>query len=199
MADRTLTPRLTDIIEAIERIAYAKANPGKINMASSGIGSGTHLTGELFKTMTGINMAHVPYLGEGPALADLIDGQVQVMFGTTAAAIQYIRSGKLRALAITTAARSQLLPDVPTVADFVPGFEASQWYGIGAPRNTPAEIIDKLNKEINIAEDDPKMKARFTELGGTTLAGSPADFGKFIAKEAEKWGKVLKVSGTKPN
>jgi tripartite-type tricarboxylate transporter receptor subunit TctC len=181
-----------------EFIAYAKANPGKTNMASAGVGSGTHMTGELFKMMTGLNMLHVPYRGEGPALADLLGGQVQVMFPTAPASIEYVRASKLRALAVTTATRSEALPDLPTVGDFVPGYEASGWYGVVAPKNTPAEIVNKLNKEINAALADPKLKARFAELGATPLVGSSADFGKLLADETEKWGKVVKFSGAKP-
>ena len=181
-----------------EFIAYAKANPGKINMASAGIGTAPHVSGELFKMMTGVDMVHVPYRGGAPALTDLLGGQVQVMFATMPASIEYIRAGKLRALAVTTATRSEALPDIPTVGEFVPGYEASAWYGIGAPKNTPAEIIDKLNKEINAGLADPKMKARLADLGGTVLAGSPADFGKLIADETEKWAKVIKFAGIKP-
>ena len=181
-----------------EFIAYAKANPGKINMASAGIGTAPHVAGELFKMMTGVDMVHVPYRGAAPALTDLLGGQVQVMFGTMPASIEYIRAGKLRALAVTTATRSEALPDIPTVGEFVPGYEASAWYGIGAPKNTPAEIVDKLNKEINAGLADPKMKARLADLGGTVLAGSPADFGKLIADETEKWGKVIRAANIKP-
>ena len=181
-----------------EFIAYAKANPGKINMASAGIGSSPHVAGELFKMMAGVDMVHVPYRGAAPALTDLLGGQVQVMFATTAASIEYIRAGKLRALAVTTATRSEALPDIPTVGDFVPGYEASAWFGIGAPKNTPAEIVDKLNKEINAGLADPKIKARLADLGGTVLAGSPADFGKLIADETEKWGKVIRAANIKP-
>ena len=170
-----------------EFIAYAKANPGKINMASAGNGSPRHVAGELFKMMTGVDMVHVPYRGAAPALTDLLGGQVQVMFDTMPASIEYIRAGKLRALAVTTATRSEALPDIPTVGEFVPGYEASAWFGVGAPKNTPAEIVDKLNKEINAGLADPKMKARLADLGGTVLAGSPADFGKLIADETEKW------------
>ena len=155
------------------------------------------MAGELFKMMTGVDMVHVPYRGAAPALTDLLGGQVQVYFATTVASIEYIRAGKLRALAVTTATRSEALPDIPTVGEFVPGYEASGWYGIGAPKNTPAEIIDKLNKEINAGLADPKMKARLADLGGTVLAGSPADFGKLIAEETEKWGKVVKFAGIK--
>ncbi len=182
-----------------EFIAYAKANPGKINMASAGNGSQQHVAGELFKMMTGVSMVHVPYRGGGPALTDLLGGQVQLYFGTTASTIEYIRTGKLRALAVTTATRSQALPDVPTVGEFVPGYEASSWYGIGAPMGTPAEIVDKLNKEINAGLADPRIKARLADMGGTALTGPPAEFGKLIADETEKWGKVVKVSGAKPD
>jgi tripartite-type tricarboxylate transporter receptor subunit TctC len=161
-----------------EFITYAKANPGKINMASAGTGGVSHVYGELFKFMTGVNMVHVPYRGASPALTDLLSGQVQIYFGTVTVSIGYIRAGRLRALAVTTSKRSELLPELPTVAEFVPGYEASFWAGVGGPRNTPAEIIDKLNREINAALADPKMKARLADLGGTGLAGSPADFGK---------------------
>jgi len=180
-----------------ELIAYAKANPGKINMATAGIGSGNHIAGELFKMMTGVTLVHVPYRGAGPALVDLLGGQVQVMFATMSSSIEYVRGGKLRALAVTTATRSPVLPDIPTVAEFVPGYESSFWTGVGAPKNTPAEIVDKLNKEINAALADPKMKARLADLGATALPSSPADFGKFIADETEKWGKVVKFAGIK--
>jgi tripartite-type tricarboxylate transporter receptor subunit TctC len=178
-----------------EFIAYAKANPGKLSMASPGIGSPQHVAGDLFKMLTGVNMLHVPYRGAAPALTDLLGGQVQVFFATTPGSIEYIKAGALRPLAVTTATRWEGLPDIPTLSDFVPGFEASSWYGVGAPRNTPTEIIDKLNKEINAALADPKMKARLAYLGGTVLAGSPSDFGKLIADETEKWGKVVKFSG----
>ena len=181
-----------------EFIAYAKANPGKLNMASAGNGSPQHVGGELFKMMAGVDMVHVPYRGEALALPDLLGGQVQVMFGTMLGSLGYIRAGKLRALAVTTATRSEALPDIPTVGDFVPGYEASARFGLGAPKNTPVEIIDKLNKEINAGLADPKMKARLADLGGAVLAGSPADFGKLIADETEKWGKVIKFSGLKP-
>jgi tripartite-type tricarboxylate transporter receptor subunit TctC len=174
-----------------EFIAYAKANPGKINMASPGIGTPGHVAGELFKMMAGIKMLHVPYRGVAPALIDLLGGQVQVYFATTPASIEYISGDRLRPLAVTTATQSDTLPDLPTVGEFLPGFEASGWYGVGAPRNTPAEIIDKLNKEINAGLADPKLKARLTDLGGTVLPGSPADFGKLIAEDTEKWGKVV--------
>jgi len=176
-----------------EFIAYAKANSGKISMASAGIGSGSHITGELFKMMTGVNLVHVPYRGLAPALSDLLGGQVQVTFASMPSSIEYIRAGKLRALAVTTATRSEVLPDVPTVGEFVPGYEASGWYGVGAPKGTPAEVIDKLNREINAALADPNMKARLADLGGTALAGSPADFGRHIADETEKWGRTLNI------
>jgi len=180
-----------------EFIAYAKANPGKINMASAGIGASTHVAGELFKMMTGVNMVHVPYRGSPPALTDLLGGQVQVYFGPIAGSIEYVRAGTLRALAVTTAKRSEALPDLPTVGEFVPGYEASAVWGVGAPRNTPAEIVDKLNKEINAGLANPEIKARL-ELGGTVLPGSPTDFGKLIADETEKWGKVVKFANIKP-
>jgi tripartite-type tricarboxylate transporter receptor subunit TctC len=181
-----------------EFIAYAKANPGKVNYASGGNGTAQHLAGELFKIMTGVDMVHVPYRGDAPALTDLIGGQVQVMFGNMPSSIEHIRAGKLRPLAVTTAARSEALPDLPPVGDFVPGYEASTWQGLGAPGNTPAEIVDKLNKEINAALSDPKIKARLVDLGGTVLSGSPADFGKLIADETEKWGKVIRAANIKP-
>jgi tripartite-type tricarboxylate transporter receptor subunit TctC len=180
-----------------EFIAYAKANPGKINMASAGSGSSPRLAGELFKLMTGSEMVHVPYRGGAPAMSDLIAGQVQVMFSNLPA-VEYVRAGKLHALAVTTPERSDEFPDVPTIGEFVPGYEASAWYGIGAPEGTPADIIDKLNKETNAALADSKIKARLTEFGGTILAGSPVDFGKFIATETEKWAKVVKFAGIKP-
>ena len=180
-----------------EFIAYAKANAGKLNMASGGIGSLGHVSGELFKMMAGINIGHVPYRGGWPALTDLLGGQVQVYFSPLPAAIEYIRAGKLRALAVTTAARSEALPDIPTVNDFVSGYEASVVQGLGAPRNTPAEIIDTLNKEINAALADPKMKSRLADLGGTVLPGSPAAFGKLIAEETEKWGNVIRALNIK--
>ena len=181
-----------------EFIAYAKANPGKINFASGGNGTPPHVSGELFKMMTGVNLVHVPYRGGGPALTDLLGGQVQTMFVAISAAIEYVRAGNLRALAVTTASRSDALPDIPTVGDVIPGYEASTWSGIGAPKGTPAEIIDKLNKEINAGLVDPKMKARLANMGSTALPGSPADFGKLIAEETEKWAKVVKLSGAKP-
>jgi tripartite-type tricarboxylate transporter receptor subunit TctC len=180
-----------------ELITYAKANPGKINMATAGIGVSGHMAGELFKAMTGINMVHVPYRGSTQALTDLLAGQVQIMFEPPAASIEYIKAGKLRALAVTTAARSEALPELPTVAEFVPGYEASTWYGVGVPKNTPVEIIDKLNREINAALSEPRLKVRIADLGGTPLTGSPADFGRHIAAETEKWGKVIKFAGIK--
>jgi tripartite-type tricarboxylate transporter receptor subunit TctC len=180
-----------------EFISYAKTSPGKINYASAGTGTATHLTGELFKMMAGVDMVHVPYRGGGPAFNDLLAGQVQVMFPTTVSSIGYIRDGRLRALAVTAATRSEVLPGIPTVGEFVPGYETSQWYGVGVPKNTPTEIVDKLNKEINAGLADPKIKARLADLGGTVLAGSPADFGKLIAEETEKWGKVVKFTGIK--
>jgi tripartite-type tricarboxylate transporter receptor subunit TctC len=181
-----------------EFIAYAKANPGKINLASSGSGTSIHMSGELFKMMTGLNMVHVPYRGSAPMLTDLLGGQVQVTFDNMPSSIEHIRAGRLRALAVTTAVRSEALPDVPVVADFVPGYEASTWFGAGVPKGTPAEIIDTLNKEMNAAMADPKIKARLVALGGMSLAGTPADFGKVVAEETEKWAKVVKFSGAKP-
>ena len=182
-----------------EFIAYAKANPGKLTMASSGTGAVPHVAGELFKMMAGIDMVHVPYRGGGPALTDLLAGQVQVYFPTTVASIGYIRAGRLRALAVTAATRSDALPDIPTVGEFLPGYEASTWYGVGAPKGTPAEIVEKLNKEINAGLADPTMKARLADLGGDVLALSPADFGKLIADETEKWAKVIKFANIKPD
>jgi len=180
-----------------EFITYAKANPGKISMASPGIGSTPHVNGELFKVMTGTNMVHVPYRSAAAVMTDLLSGQVQLYFGTTASSLEYVRTGKLRALGVTIERRLDALPEIPTVAEFVPGYEASNWYGVGAPKATPAEIIDKLNKEISAGLADPNMKARFADLGGTVLAGSPADFGKLIADETEKWAKVVKFAGIK--
>jgi len=179
-------------------IAYAKANPRRINMASPGIGTPGHVAGELFKMMTGTEMVHVPYRGGGPALTDLIGGQVQVFFPSTSLSIEQIRAGRLRALAVTTAARWDGLPDIQTVGEFVPGYEASIALGVGAPKRTPVEIIDKLNREINAALADPKIESRLADLGGTPLAGSPADFARLIADETEKWGKVIKFAGIKP-
>jgi tripartite-type tricarboxylate transporter receptor subunit TctC len=180
-----------------EFIAYAKANPGKLNMASSGNGTPTHVAGELFKMMAGVDMVHVPYRGAAPATADLLAGQVQVYFTGATNVVEYVKAGKLRALAVTTATRLETLPDTPTVADFVPGYEASTWYGVGAPTNTPSGIIDKLNREINAALTDPKMKARLSELGTSVLVTSPAEFAKFIADETEKWAKVIRAANIK--
>ena len=180
-----------------EFIAYAKSNSGTVNMASPGVGTSVHLSGELFKLMTGIDMVHVPYKGSGPALTDLLGGQVQVMFGTMPSSIEYIRAGRLRALAVTTATRSEELPDIPSVGEFVPDYEVSTWYGMSAPMGTPAEVIDKLNKEINAGLADPKLIARLADLGGTALPGSPADFGKLIADETAKWGKVIRAANIK--
>jgi tripartite-type tricarboxylate transporter receptor subunit TctC len=181
-----------------ELIAYAKANPGKISMASAGNGSAPHMAGELFKMMAGVDMLHIPYRGQGPALTDLLGGEVQVLFATAPGTTEYIATGKLRALAVTTAARAEVLPELPPVGDFVPGYETSQWYGICAPKNTPAEIVDKLNREINAAIADPGMKARLAAIGGEPLPGSPAGFGKLIAEETEKWAKVVRAAGIKP-
>jgi tripartite-type tricarboxylate transporter receptor subunit TctC len=180
-----------------EFIAYAKANPGKLNMASGGNGTTGHLSGELFKVMTGVNMVHVPYRGTAPALTDLLGGQVQVMFASMSSSIEYIRAGKLRPLAVTTTTRSDELPEVPTVNDFVPGYEASTWYGVGVPTGTPAEIIGTLNKEINTALADPTFKPRLADVGGSGLSGSPADFGRLIADETEKWAKVIRAANIK--
>jgi tripartite-type tricarboxylate transporter receptor subunit TctC len=180
-----------------EFIAYAKANPGKLNMASAGNGTGLHMAGELFKIMAGVDMVHVPYRGSPPALTDLLAGQVQVMFCPLSSSIEYVRAGKLRALAVTTATRSEVLPDIPTVGEFVPGYEASGWFGIGAPGKTPVEIIDRLNREINVGLADQKLKARLTDLGATVFAGLPSDFGRHIAEETEKWGKVVRAANIK--
>jgi len=180
-----------------ELIAYAKANPGKLNMASAGIGSPPHLTGELFKMMAAVDMVHVPYRGAGAALTDLLAGQVQVLFLSMLASIEHVRAGKLRALAVTTAMRSEHLPDIPAVAEFVPGYEATTWWGIGAPHETPADIVQMLNREINAALVDPKMKARLADEGATVLPGSPVDFAKLIADETEKWGKVVRAANIK--
>ena len=182
-----------------EFIAYAKANPGKLNMASGGNGVPSHVAGELFKMMAGIDMVHVPYRGAAPALSDLLAGQVQVMFDAMPSSIEYIKSGKLRALAVTTATRSEVLPDIPTIGDFLPGFEASTWFGVGAPKNTPAEIVEKLNTEINAGLSDSKIDARIAALGGTVLPESPGDFRKLIAEETEKWAKVIRAANIRPN
>ncbi len=180
-----------------EFIAYGKVNPGKINMASAGSGTPSHVAGELFKAMTGVNMIHVPYRGAAPALTDLLGGQVQIYISAVPSSIEYIRDDRLRALAVAAAMRSEALPDIPTVGEFVPGYDASAWFGVGAPKNTPAEIIDKLNKEINAGLADPKLKARLAELGGMVLTDSPAQFGKLIAEETEKWGKVIRAANIK--
>jgi tripartite-type tricarboxylate transporter receptor subunit TctC len=180
-----------------EFIAYPKANPGKVNMASAGNGSVGHVSGELFKMMAGVNLVHVPYRGNGPALTDLLGGQVQVLFPSAPSAIEYVRAGALRGLAVTTAKRSPAFPDIPALDETVPGYEALQWYGIVAPRNTPAQIVDRLNAEINAGLVDPKMRARLADLGGVPMAVTPAEFGKFIADETEKWAKVVKFSGAK--
>jgi tripartite-type tricarboxylate transporter receptor subunit TctC len=182
-----------------EFIAFAKANPGKISMASAGNGNATHLAGELFKVMTNTDMTHVPYRGAAPAVTDLLGGQVQIYFGSLPATIAHIKAGRLRALAVTTSTRFETLPDIPAVAEFVPGYEASQWFAGGLRKTTDPEIIDKLNKEITAALADPKMKARLDELGTTAFPGSAADYGKFVAEETEKWGKVVKFSGAKPD
>jgi tripartite-type tricarboxylate transporter receptor subunit TctC len=181
-----------------EFIAYTKDNLGKVAMASAGIGSGPHVAGELFKAMTGVDMLHVPYRGDAPAITDLLGGQVQVYFSTLPGSIEHIRFGKLRALAVTAAARAETLPETPSMGELVPGYEASQWSGVGAPRNTPAQVIDKLNKEFNAALADAKIRAQLSELGSTAIPGSPADFGKLIADETDKWAKVVKLAGLKP-
>jgi tripartite-type tricarboxylate transporter receptor subunit TctC len=181
-----------------EFIAYAKANPRKLNMASPGNGSPNHVSGELFKMMTGVDMVHVPYRSGGPAITDLLGGQVQVMFPATVSSLVYIRDGRLRALAVTTATRSDALPNIPTMAEFMPGYEASNWFGVCAPNGTPAEVVDKLNKEIKASLADPKMKARIGDLGGDVLTLSPAEFGKLIDEDTKKWSKVVKSAGIVP-
>jgi tripartite-type tricarboxylate transporter receptor subunit TctC len=181
-----------------EFISYAKANPGKLNFASSGVGASNHMSGELFKAMTGIEMTHVPYRSSGPALTDLFGGQVQVMFDAMTSTIEHIKANKLRPLAVTSAAQSALLPETLVMSDFVPGYEVSNWFGLGMPRNTPEEIVNMLNKAVNDALADPTLKARLAALGGTTIPGSPADFGKLIADETEKWGKVIRAAHIKP-
>jgi tripartite-type tricarboxylate transporter receptor subunit TctC len=181
----------------LEFIAYAKANPGKINMASSGNGNLTHISGELFKLMPGIDMVHVPYRGSAPAITDLLGGQVQMMFDGLLSSIEHIRAGRFRGLAVTTALRSNALPDLPTIGEFLPGYESSFWYGVGAPKNTPTEIVDKLNKEISAALADPKFKARLAEQGSTGIPGSSTDFAKLIADETEKWAKVIRAANIK--
>jgi tripartite-type tricarboxylate transporter receptor subunit TctC len=204
VASNTRTPLVMEVTPSLpvktvpEFIAYAKAHPGKLNMASGGIGNSTHMAGELFKMMTGVEMLHVPYRGSAPAITDLLGGQVQVMFDLMASSIGHIRGGKLRALGVTPAARSQALPDILTIGEFVPGYEASAVGGIGAPKGTPKEIVGKLNAEINAALADPKMNERFADLGVAPVPGSPADFGKLIADETEKWAKVIKFAGIKP-
>jgi tripartite-type tricarboxylate transporter receptor subunit TctC len=204
VASLTRVPNVLEVHPSVpaktvpEFIAYAKTNPGKLSMASGGNGTSQHLSGELFKMMTGIDMQHVPYRGAGPALTDLMGGQVQVMFDNVSSSIEYIRAGKLRPLAVTTAARSEALPDLPTVGDFVPGYEASAVNGIGAPRATPTDIIDRLNKEINAGLADPRLTARLADLGASVLVGSPADYRKLIAEETEKWGKVIRAANIKP-
>jgi tripartite-type tricarboxylate transporter receptor subunit TctC len=180
-----------------ELIAYAKANPGALNFGSSGVGSTLHVAGELFKMMAGVDIVHVPYRGGAPAMIDLIGGRVQVMFDNVPTSVEFIRSGKIRPLAVTSAARIELFPDLPTVADYVPGYEASAWYGIGAPKGTPADIVDRLNREANAILAEPATKARLAELGASLLPGSPADFGKLVADETEKWGKVIRFAGIK--
>jgi tripartite-type tricarboxylate transporter receptor subunit TctC len=180
-----------------ELIAYAKANPGKLSFASAGIGTASHLAGQLFNTMTGANLQHVPYRGDGPAMADLVAGQVQVGFATMTASIGFIRADRLRPLAVCTSKRSEALPDIPTVADFVPGFEASSWFGIAAPKGTPVDIVERLNRAVNAGLADPTIKARLADMGGTPLSGSPAEYGKLIADETEKWGNVIRAAGIK--
>ena len=203
VASIDIVPNVMDVNPSVpaatvpEFIAYAKANPGKISMGSGGIGSSPHVAGELFKMMTGIEMLHVPYRGVAPATTDLLAGQVQVLFDTVPASIANIRAGKLRALAVTTRTRSAALPEVPAMAEFVPGYEASSFHGIAAPKGTPPDIVSKLNAEINAALADPKLKARLADLGGVVLTGTPADFGRFMAEEIDKWGKVVKFSGAK--
>jgi tripartite-type tricarboxylate transporter receptor subunit TctC len=201
VAGLTRVPNVMEVNPAVpaktvqEFIDYAKANPGKINWASSGNGTSVHLSGEMFKMMTGVDLLHVPYRGAAPALTDLISGQVQVMFDNMPSSIEHIRAGKLRALGVTTANRSPALPDVPTVADTVPGYEASAWFGMGAPKGTPPEAVNKLNKAINAALADPNIQARLADLGGIVMAGTPADFGQVIVEETEKWAKVVKAAG----
>ena len=182
-----------------EFVAHAKANPAKITMASFGSGSTSHVAGELFKMMAGVDLLHVPYRGSGPMLTDLLGGQVHMTFDSLPSSIEYIRTGKLRTLAVSTTTRSDSLPDIPTVADYFPGYDASAWNGVAIPRNTPAEIIDKLNREINAGLADPKMKARIAELGATAIPSSPGEFGRFVSNETEKWGKVVKFAGIKPD
>jgi tripartite-type tricarboxylate transporter receptor subunit TctC len=182
-----------------EFIAYAKANPGTINMASAGIGNTTHVAGELFMMLTGTKFTHVPYRGGAPAVTDLISGQVQLYFDGVSGSLDHVRSGRVRALGVTTTERADVLPDVPTIAEFVPGYEAGGWYGIGVPKNVPAEVVDKLNREVNASLADPKLKSRLAELGYATTGSSPGEFGNMIAREIDKWAKVLKFAGIKPN
>jgi tripartite-type tricarboxylate transporter receptor subunit TctC len=182
-----------------ELIAYAKAHPGKVNMASAGTGSAPHMAGELFNFLASVKMIHVPYRGQGPALSDLLGGQVQIYFATTPGTSDFVRTGKLRAIAVTTSTSAEFFSELPKVGDFVPGYETSQWYGMVAPTNTSAEIIEKLNREINAALDNPKMRAKLAEVGGEPLVGSPSEFGKFISEETEKWGKVVRFTGLKPD
>jgi tripartite-type tricarboxylate transporter receptor subunit TctC len=193
-----LVPSSSSARTVPEFIGYAAANKGKLNMASAGNGTASHVSGELFKMMAGVDLLHVPYRGAAPALTDLIGGRVEVAFLPTAGTIEHVRSGRLRALAVTTSTRSEVLPDVPTVADFLPGYESSAWFGIGAPRGTSADIIDTLNREITAGLADPRMKARLADSGGTAITGSPADFGKLVADETEKWRKVVELAGIKP-
>jgi tripartite-type tricarboxylate transporter receptor subunit TctC len=196
-------PQIIDVHPSVpvktlpEFIAYAKANPGKLNMGSGGVGAPQHVAGELFKMMTGVDIVHVPYRGGAPAVADLLGGQLQVMFDALPESIEYIKAGKLRALAVTTATRLPTMPDMPSVSEFVPGYETSYWFGVGAPKNTPADVIERLNGEINLALADPRIKTRLEDLGGTLLGGLPADFGKLIADDTEKWGKVIRAAGIK--
>jgi tripartite-type tricarboxylate transporter receptor subunit TctC len=205
VASVTVNPSVLEVHPSVpatsvsEFIAFAKANPGRLNMASAGNGTIQHVSGELFKLLTGVNMVHVPYRGAGPALADLLGGQVQVMFDTLISSIPYIRAGNLRALAVTTAARQQLLPQLPTIGEFVSGYEASSMNGIGAPRGTPTDIVDKLNMEINAGLADPRLQAKFGDLGSVALMGSPADYGKLLADETAKWAKVVKFAGLRPD
>jgi tripartite-type tricarboxylate transporter receptor subunit TctC len=188
---------LLNLSNAVNATLYQKANPGKLNMASAGNGTGPHMAGELFKIMAGVDMVHVPYRGSPPALTDLLAGQVQVMFSPMSSSIEFVRGGKLRALAVTTAARSDVLPDLPTVGEFVPGYEATGWFGIGGPRKTPVEIVDRLNREINAGLADAKLKARLADLGATVFVSSPADFATYLAAETEKWGKVVRTANLK--
>jgi tripartite-type tricarboxylate transporter receptor subunit TctC len=181
-----------------EFIAYAKANPGKVNMASAGVGGIGHLAGELFKMMAGVNLVHVPYRGNGPALSALLGGQVEVLFPSLASSIEFIKAGKLRGLAVTSAMRSEALPDVPTISESIPGYDVSTWYGMGAPKGTPADVINKLNKEINAGLADPKMKAQFAALGDVPMPMTSVEFGKFVVDETEKWGKVIRAASIKP-